>query len=468
VQFPRVARVPTAEWSEADDAALLASGYGMVPDAWQLEVLRAWLGRRHDGRWAASRCGLAVPRQNGKNGLLEIAELYKMVVLGRAILHTAHEVKTARKAFLRLAAYFENERHWPELARLVKEVRRTNGQEAIVLTNGASCEFVARTKGSGRGYTVDDLVCDEAQELSEDALAALMPTVSAAPSQNPQLTFTGTPPGPNMQGAVWTRMRTSGVRGDDPRLSWHEWSVDRPGHLDDRALWAATNPSLGVRLNPETVADELAAMDADTFARERLGMWTGYNHLHVIDPDVWRAAASDDPPRDGPVAFGVDMNPDRTRVAVAAATKDAARVHVEVVKHEPAGNGTRWVVEWLAGRWPTTVAVVIDGQSPARAIVDDLVAEHVKVTLTGAADLATACGQFYDRTLTGGLTHFDQPVLTRAVMAATKRSVGAGGGWAWSRRGDSDVSPLVAATLAMHGVLTSRRRPGRRATVTVL
>jgi hypothetical protein len=221
-------------------------------------------------------------------------------------------------------------------------------------------------------------------------------------------------------------------------------------------------------LNPETVADERVAMDGDTFARERLGMWASHSHLHVIDPDVWRAAATAAPPLDGPVAFGVDMNPERTRLAVAAATKRAGLVHVEVVKHEPTSAGTAWVVDWLVARWATSVAVVIDGQSPARALVDALAAEHVKVTVTGAAELVTACGQFHDRVRDGTLTHFDQPVLNRAVLSAQKRTVGDGGGWAWSRKGTSDVSPLVAATLAMHGVLTSRRRPGRRATVTVL
>jgi hypothetical protein len=470
VQTPRVASVPPARWTEADDAAFLASSYGLTPDEWQFTVLQGWLGRRVSGRWAAARCGLSVPRQNGKNGVLEVAELYKMVALGRAILHTAHEVKTARKAFLRLASFFENDRDHPELAGMCREVRRTNGQEAIVLTNGGSCEFIARSKGSGRGYTVDDLVCDEAQELSEDALAALLPTVSAAPSGDPQITFTGTPPSPSMDGAVWTRIRRAGVSGKDRRLCWHEWSVEVPGNLDDRSRWAATNPGLGIRLNPETVADERAAMTNETFGRERLGHWPRAGHLAVVDPDAWTAAATTAPPTGGPVAFGLDMNPDRTWLSIAAATRDDATVHVEVVKHRPVSDGTDWAVQWLAARWPSTVAVVVDGQSPARSLLPDLAEAKVRVTVTGAADMASACGQFYDRVTATPprLTHFDQPVLTRALSAATKRTIGDGGGWGWARRGTDDVSPLVAATLAMHGVMTSRRRPGRRASVTVL
>jgi hypothetical protein len=460
--------VPRARWTEADDAAFLASSYGLTPDPWQLTVLRAWLGRRPSGLWAATKCGLAVPRQNGKNGVLEMVELYKMVALGRKVLHTAHEVKTARKAFIRLASFFENPRQWPELAALCVEIRRTNGQEAITLSNGGSCEFIARSKGSGRGYTVDDLVCDEAQEFSEDALSALKSTNAAAPSGDPQTIFTGTPPSPNMQGAVWTRLREAGLSGKDRRLAWHEWSVDKPGDLHDRSRWAATNPSLGIRINPETIEDELAVLDPMAFARERLGMWTNKGHLFVIDPDAWADAATTDPPMADRVAFGVDMNPERTWLTIAAAVRDDPSVHVELVQRQQTAHGTDWAVDWLAARWPTATAVVIDGQSPARSLQAALEREHVKVTITGPTDLAAACGQFHDRVNARTLTHIDQPPLNLAVRDATKRLIGDAGGWAWGRRGDTDMSPLVAATLAMHGVMTSRRRPGRRATVTVL
>jgi len=33
--------------------------------------------QRRDGKWASPRCGLAVPRQNGKNGIIEMRELMR-------------------------------------------------------------------------------------------------------------------------------------------------------------------------------------------------------------------------------------------------------------------------------------------------------------------------------------------------------------------------------------------------------
>src|SRR5690606_18531865 len=108
-----------------------------------------------------------------------------------------------RKAFKRLLSFFENERESPELFAMVAEIRRTNGQEAIILTNGASIEFIARTRSSGRGFTVDDLVLDEAQDLTDEQLEALLPTLSSAPSGDPQQLYLGTPPPPRSPGTVW-------------------------------------------------------------------------------------------------------------------------------------------------------------------------------------------------------------------------------------------------------------------------
>ena len=148
-----------------------------------------WL-RVRAGRWASLDCGLSCPRQNGKNAILEVYELFVTVGLGRRVLHTAHEVKTGRKHFRRLR-YFFGERaadpgaEFQELNKFVREIRNVNGQEGIYLTNGGSIELVARSKSSGRGFTVDTLVCDEAQELTDDELQAINPSISAAPSGDP-------------------------------------------------------------------------------------------------------------------------------------------------------------------------------------------------------------------------------------------------------------------------------------------
>lgn len=477
-QTPTYALVPsTAVRSEADDAAFLSSGYGLTPDEWQHLVLQGWLAVRLDGRWAASRRGLAVARQNGKNGIIEIDQLFKMVELGRKILHTAHEVKTARKAFLRLLGFFDNRRQFPELADLVKEIRRTNGQEAIFLTNGASCEFIARSKNSGRGFTVDDLYCDEAQELSDETLAALRPTISAAPSGNPQITLTGTPPSPANNGEVFTRMRERAQEASDGRLCWHEWSNEPEADLDSDEVLAAANPALGIRLGWETVDDERSDMDDETFGRERAGIWGGGGGGVLLDPDTWRGFERPGSQPGQVLAFGVAVSADRKSawIGVAGRRPDGA-MHVELVScckvHRQTGGwcaGTAWVPKRLRAleqKWKPA-HVVLDPGSPAGALIVGLANEKVELLLVSGREYAQACGEFYGLFNHAGLAHLGQPELNAAADGARKRKLGDSWAWGW-KDASVDVSPLSAVTLAAHGAdkpPKKKRKTGRAMSV---
>ena len=474
VQEPRVLHYPKAAHSDADDCADLAAAYGLVPDEWQRNVLEAWMGRKANGKWAAGRWGLAVPRQNGKNAILEMVELFFMAVLGLRILHTAHEVKTARKAFLRIASFFENERKYPELAELVEYIRRTNGQEAIQLTNGGSIEFIARSKGSGRGFTVDVLVCDEAQEYGEDAQAALLPTISSAPSGDPLQILLGTPPAPGMDGEVFTRMRSAGVEGKDRRLSWVEWSAKPGVNPGVRGEWAASNPSLGIRLNVSTVADEFAAMSPEMFIRERLGGWdengTG---TKAVQSEVWAArhGSSDqvELSSEGRRVVGVRFTPDGSTVAVAGAVRpddESLPFVVEAIDQRSTSGGTQWLVDFLVERHKDLAQIVIDGKSGVGYLVNALRAEGVsaKTILTPTTDDVTAAHSMMEAAIRdGGLIHTGQEELDDQVITALKRKIGTAGGFGWEAPDGGSVASFEAVTLAHWGARVTKRRPGRKA-----
>lgn len=469
VQEPRVEHVPPASTTvDAADAVELAASYGLTPDPWQERVLRGWLGRRGDGKWSSPRCGLAVPRQNGKNALLEIRELFGMIMLGETFVHSAHEVKTARKAFKRLQFFFGREKNdpdanFPELNALVAEIRNANGQEAIVLLNGGSVEFVARSKGSGRGFTVDVIVLDEAQELSDDALAALMPTRSAAPSRNPQMIFTGTPPAPNMNGEVFTRTRTGGVRGDDARLCWHEWSCEGepdpkddtkhlPVDIADRGNWAKANPALGDRLDIETIEDELAQMDEDKFGRERLGIWddaaTGDSGIskaqwqRLEDPTSTALSAS---------VFSVAVALDRSWSSIGmAGPREDGLTHLEMVDRR---RGTGWVVDRcveLNERW-APAGWVVDGVGPGSSLITAMENAGLNVITASTADVARAYSQMVDGTRDSSYRHGPQEEVDTAVEGARKRPIGDGGHTFGRRASDVELSPLECLQLANWG-----------------
>lgn len=443
--LPRVRCAPAADSSEGPDAVWLADQYGLRPDPWQASVLHDWLSYR-DGRWAAARCGLAVPRQNGKNGALEVREVYGMVALGERILHTAHEVKTARKAFARLLEFFDNPRAYPELHGMVREIRKTNGQEAIVLTNGGSVEFIARSKGSGRGFSVDVLVADEAQELTEDAWAALLPTISASP--NPQVILTGTPPGPSASGEVFTRTRRTGVAGTDPRLAWQEFSCPDDLNcfdLDDPAVWAATNPALGVRLRADTVHDERGSMSSHTFARERLGWW---------EPDEQRVAAlpgwellvdATGVPRGSPV-FAVTGADDLTYASITVAwrrTDGLVQVQTESQDSD---------THWLAGAVAELRAKNPGARIVAHKRLDGVPLGDAEVLPT--TDYERACRALADAVKGQTVRHFG--AADSGLHNAYNRTE-------WAKRGPrvlvgrarQDVSQVAGAALALFALSTS-------------
>jgi len=289
-QRPRLSSVPPADWSEGRNAVDLAALAGLELDDWQAHVLECGLGRR-GGRWAAFEACLIVARQNGKGAVLEALELAALFLFDdvRLILHSAHEFKTAAEAFLRIRQLIEGNL---DFEREVSRIRTAAGAEAVELKNGKRLRFVARSSGSGRGFSSDLVILDEAYQLGDQEMAALLPTLSARP--DPQVWYTSTAGFPTSTQLGLVRAR--GLRGGDPSLAFLEWSVDEQGYDDaDERCWAQANPGLGIRIDAEYIAKERAALTPEVFARERLsvgdypaedGGWA------TISADAWGACAA--------------------------------------------------------------------------------------------------------------------------------------------------------------------------------
>lgn len=471
-QEPRIRVEPARVATDGPDAAELASAYGLVADPWQALVLDSWLGRDENDKFTATSCGLSVPRQNGKNAILEMRELYGATVIGEKILHSAHEVKTHNAAFARLCSFFEDDESFPELAEMLVRIRRTNGQEAIELNNGGVIRFSARSRGAARGMTFDLVVFDEAQELTDIQIAAMMSTMAAAPLGNRQLIYTGTPPGPDSPGEVFGRKRKQAIQGIGKRLAWHEWSVEEIGDITDRERWYETNPGLGIRLDEDFTDEECKSLSEEGFACERLGWWASELGNTEISPDEWAELATteppsvDDVPSIGKLAFGVKFSIDGKTVSIAAAIKPRnGTPYVELVDNRSMREGVTWIADLLEPYKAKTAVVVVDGKSH----VDDLVAKlHEKgfsakaVRPPSAADVAAACARFLNAVREKKLRHYGQPALDGAVTAAEKRMIGDKGGHGWKGAGGADVTPVEAVSLGYWGVMTTKRVPGKR------
>ena len=471
-QLPRLHVAPPQSRTFGDIAADFAAAYELTPDPWQRLILEDWLGERH-GKWAALTCGLSVPRQNGKNAVLEMRELFGMVGRGEKILHTAHQVKTAQKHFRRLKHFFgkkvgDEGAKFPELNALVAEVRNVNGQEAIYLANGGSVEIVARSQGSGRGFTVDVIVCDEAQDMGDDDQEALLSTSSASPLRNPQWIYTGTPPGPKAVGEVFTRIRSEMLDGRPSQKCWHEWSCEPHTDADDREAWRLANPGMeSGRLQIAVVEGERANLSESGFKRERLGMWTAEASTGVIPAESWGSAGDSSSVPVGRFALGVEVGPDLTWAAVGlAGQRDDGSWHValEADQHTH-GKGIGWVVPYVAAlveRNPQLRSVVVDVGGPVKGLVEQrgpawfFTGTKLRVQPIKVADLGATCTTLLSGLVTGDVRHLDQPQLSVAALSAGKRALGDTGMWVWSRKSaTSDITPIQAVTLALHGAQTT-------------
>jgi phage terminase large subunit-like protein len=137
--------------------------------------------------------------------------------------------------------------------------------------------------------------------------------------------------------------------------------------------------------------------------------------------------------------------------------------HVELDEQR---EGTGWVVPWVVNRCERNDirAVVIDSGSPAASLIEEFEAAGIKVTTTSTPDLAAACGQFFDSVMQQGLRHTNQPQVNVALSIVRKKPVR--DGWIWNRKSvDSDITPIIAATLALRGAQASAvKKPTRRRT----
>ena len=475
--------------SHATAALQLAEGYGLVADPWQAEIVRAWLRTDRHGRWCSSTWGASAPRQNGKNGGLEIVELYLMVELNLKILHTSHLLGSARKAFKRLMYFFGTKKEdphakFPELNALVLEIRKTNGQEAIELIDGGLIELGARTGGAGRGSSFDVLVVDEAQEYEEDEQEALKPTISAAPSGDPVTIFMGTPPRDiSERGEPFVRVRNNSVTGANKRSAWVEHSaagdvdlMDEPtlkAFVADRKNWADANPGLGRRILPDTIESELFEFSPRSFARERLNMWPSPREAGQLafNAGVWASLGVASVPEGLQIAsIGVDMNVEQTKVSVSIAVFNGIeKIHLELIADAPFDTeGTATLVDWIWEKAKRRVPVVLDAFSPARDILEvPMKKRGLKVFILEAREFTQACAMLLravhvEKSVTH-LKHEDQKRLDESIKHTVKESIkNRPGSFRWNRDSlDADLGPTMSVTCAYFGALKfARRRAG--------
>lgn len=447
-RLPRVSCRPRSVGSSAVEVVELAQSVGLSLYDWQADELDRILSEDDSGGWSAFETATVLARQNGKNQIIEALELGDLFLLDtRLVLHSSHEFKTTNVAFNRLLSWIESA---PDLSRRVLRVTRSNGEEGIRLRSGQTIRFIARSKGSGRGFTADRLILDEAYNVSAEALAALVPTLTASP--NPQINYFSSAALPGPESDVLRALRARAVSKDPGRLCYSEWSADPSADLDDVSAWAAANPSLGLHVQEAFIRSERAAYSDEDFARERLSIPSAAASGSAVPMDAFHAAQ--DPttvmPDDAAVVFGVDAASDGVSAAIAVAgARSDGRTHVELVARR---DGIGWVAAEaarLVGSWGGHV--VIDPSGPAGPVAVELNAAGVPLVKVVGRHQAAAAAGFVADLRDDRVRVRPHESLTAAATAARKYELG--DGWTWRRRAaKADIAPLVAASWAVWGL----------------
>lgn len=463
---------------EVADVGRLAD---FAPDPEQELGLDAIFAVDKRGQSAAFEVCVICSRQNLKTGLFKQATLgWLFVTDERLVVWSAHEFRTVQEDFLHFEQLIRGS---DVLRKRVKQIHRANGDEAIEFTTGTRMIFRTRTKGGGRGLSGPKVTLDEGFALKPEHMGALLPTLSAQP--DPQVVY-GSSAG-LAESAVLRGIRDRGRAGVDPRLAYLEWCAPPPAEAckdgdacthaleaegcgcDNPELWARANPTMGrsrsngTGISQENIAAERRAMPPAEFGRERMGWWDDpAEGVSPISPQAWSKRADSESHVEDPVAFALDVPPDRSRASIAiCGRRDDGRYHGELIRHR---SGTGWVVDELvdlATKWgPCSVAVATS--SPADAFVKALnergfsespVGDQWQLHVVSTREHAQACGALVDDIANNQWRHRDQKPLGDAVEGARTRPMA--DAWAWSRKNSGvDISPLVAVTLARHSFAT--------------
>lgn len=419
---------------------------GRTAQKWQETILEYIMAVNKDGLWTHAKFGYSVPRQNGKNEIVAMLELWALQN-GLRVLHTAHRTSTSHMAWERLCRLLDE-------SKIEYESIKAKGAENIRLSNGGRIEFRTRTTLGGLGESADLLVIDEAQEYTDDQATALQYTLAA--SMNPQELYCGTPPTPLSSGTVFVKMRTDILNGSAVDAGWAEWSVDEESDVNNRDLWYKCNPALGVRVSERRVQQETA--NKIDFNIQRLGLWLKYNQKSAISKTEWEALKVDKPPElTGGLHVGIKYGNDGNNVAVAVAvkTKDD-RIFIDVRDCQSIRNGNDWIVAFLTSIEVETV--VVDGASGQSILASAMADARLRPPLLPTVkEVISANSNFEQAVFKGTLCHTGQPSLVEVVTNSDKRPIGSSGGFGYrSQLEDYDIALMDAVLLAHWACATAK------------
>lgn len=415
---------------------------GIVHDDWQQGLGRLILGKRADGKYAATvgGVGLSIPRQVGKTFTVGSILVALCLLFPRlTVLWTAHRTRTSNETFAAMKAMTSRTRVKP----FMLLPRSVNGEQEIRFRNGSRILFGAREQGFGRGFAeVDVEVFDEAQILTDRALDDMVPATNQ--SKHPAgalLFFMGTPPRPTDPGEAFTRRRNDALSGSEEDSVWVEFSADVDASPDDWEQVAKANPSYPARTPREAILRMRKNLGEESFLREGMGIWEG--HVGAL-PGWVRRFTRDTPP--DPVAIGLAVSLDLEWGSIGAAgLRSDGKVHADAVERR---RGSTWLVaEARRIQDEYQCPVLVDEKCPDADLIQSLKDAGVNVTVLKLEQCHEAYSWLVKANKNDEIRHGNTTELNDAIANAATRLVGDRRLWG-RKQSAGDISMLEAVNFA--------------------
>jgi phage terminase large subunit-like protein len=279
--------------TKGDQIAELAERIGQPLLAWQKLILDDMCGVDKDGMFIRKTSLLLVSRQSGKSHLARMRVLAGLFCFGeKDILIMSSNRSMAMKSFNIMADIIERNdflRVQLKDGDVKKGIRRTNGDERIILATGAQIEVAAATSDGARGRTCDFLWIDELREVSEVAMDAAKSVTIAR--KNSQRLFTSN--AGSAFSTVLNDLHDRCLSYPPKSLGFYEYSAPAYCDIWDREAWALANPSLGYLITEEAIEETIATSSVATARTETLCQWIS-SESSPWTPNSWEDLADNE------------------------------------------------------------------------------------------------------------------------------------------------------------------------------
>ena len=411
---PRLHNVLLKGPTRGTEVAQLAEDIGLPLLPWQRFVLDDMLTIDKNKMFIRKSNLVLCARQNGKS------HLARMRILGGLFLFNERNhiiISSARAmALTTFREVVDAIEAAPQLKAQLKQVKYTNGSEAIILKSGARLDVKASNRGSSRGASADFLFIDELREVDENAYAAAMPVTRARPnSQTLMCSNSG-----DAFSVTLNNLRERCLSHPPESMGYYEYSAPQFAALTDKKAWAMANPALGVLITEAAIAEALTTQSTEQFRTETLCQWidslqSPWPHGSVEDASDINLKMSP-----GPLTvFAFDVSPSRRdaslvmgqllpdgRIGIAVLETYSSQVAVDELAIAAS------IKKWCDMYYPRMVCY--DKYTTA-SIAQRLQNSGVQTRDISGQAFYTACSDFHDALTNDRLRHSGQDVLIQQM-----------------------------------------------------